>query len=87
MRPALEALLEGPWVDVLTFTSSSTVTNFTRALGRERLEAATERARVACIGPVTADTARRLGMRVDIIARDYTTRGLAEAIVEAVQHR
>jgi len=40
-------------------------------------------ARVACIGPVTADTARKLGLRVDIIAREYTTRGLALAIAEA----
>ena len=39
-----------------------------------------ERTRVACMGPVTADTARRLGMRVDIIAGEYTTRGLAQAV-------
>lgn len=87
MMAALESLLERQWVDVITFTSSSTVTNFVRALGQQRLEASTEHARVACIGPVTADTARRLGMRVDIIARDYTTRGLADAIVDSVQHR
>jgi uroporphyrinogen III methyltransferase / synthase len=84
---ALEHLLAREWVDVITFTSSSTVTNFARSLPAERLKAALEGARIACIGPVTADTARRLGMRVDIIAREYTTRGLAQAIVEAVQHR
>lgn len=83
----LEALLSGPWVDVITFTASSTATNFARSLPARRLTDALDRAQVACIGPVTADTARRLGMRVDIIARDYTTKGLAQAIVEAVQHR
>lgn len=84
---ALEKLLAGEWVDVITFTSSSTVTNFARSLPEDRLTAALEGARVACMGPVTADTARRLGMRVDIIAREYTTRGLAQAIVEAHQHQ
>jgi uroporphyrinogen III methyltransferase/synthase len=84
---ALSDLLSGRWVDVITFTSSSTATNFARSLPGEQLTPALERARVACIGPVTADTARRLGMRVDIIAREYTTRGLAQAIVEALQHR
>jgi uroporphyrinogen-III synthase len=38
---------------------------------------------VACIGPITAQTARDLGLRVDIIAQEYTTRGLVEAIVRS----
>jgi uroporphyrinogen III methyltransferase/synthase len=80
----LRRLLEGPWVDVVTFTSSSTVTNFVKALTDEQLALAQERCKIACIGPVTADTAHRLGLRVDIIARDYTTRGLALAIVESL---
>jgi uroporphyrinogen III methyltransferase/synthase len=81
----LEKELTGNRVDVVTFTSSSTAANFAQALGRagERLEGV----RVACIGPVTADTARRVGMRVDIIAREYTTHGLAAAIVQAVTGR
>jgi len=79
----LSELLFDGGLDVVTFTSSSTVTNFARALPKERLERALAHARVACIGPVTADTARRAGMRVDIIAREYTTRGLAAAIAEA----
>ncbi|MGH7777651.1 MAG: uroporphyrinogen-III synthase [Candidatus Dormibacterales bacterium] len=78
---ALRRLFEGQGADVISFTSSSTVYNFARAVGD--LAAAAAHARVACIGPVTADTARQLGLRVDIVARDYTTRGLATAIAES----
>jgi uroporphyrinogen-III synthase len=42
-----------------------------------------DRIRVACIGPITAQTARELGLRVDIIAQEYTTRGLVDAIVRS----
>jgi uroporphyrinogen III methyltransferase/synthase len=35
----------------------------------------------ACIGPVTADTARRLGFDVRIEAQAYTIPGLVEAIL------
>ena len=65
---------------MVTFTSSATVVNFAGAFTGDELEALLKRTKVACMGPVTADTARRLGMRVDIIAGEYTTRGLAQAV-------
>ncbi len=79
----LKRLFAGPGVDAVTFTSSSTVTNFVSAFDGKLPEAVTDTA-VACMGPVTAETARKLGLRVDIIAREYTTRGLALAIAEAL---
>ena len=66
-------------VEMITFTSSSTVRHFVDATDGP-LPA---RVAVACIGPITAQTARDLGMRVDIIAQEYTTRGLVEAIVRS----
>jgi uroporphyrinogen III methyltransferase/synthase len=66
--------------DVVTFTSSATAVNFAGAFASEELDKLLAKTQVACMGPVTADTARRLGMRVDIIAGEYTTRGLAQAI-------
>lgn len=67
-------------VDVVTFTSSSTVRNFVDALnGVARFPRS---ARVACIGPITAAMAREAGLPVDIIAEEYTTRGLVEALVQ-----
>jgi uroporphyrinogen III methyltransferase / synthase len=82
--PALMKLFSAEGVDVVTFTSSSTVVNFVRAFPEDRLPAVLGDAMVACMGPVTADTARKLGLTVEIIAREYTTRGLAAAIAAAV---
>lgn len=81
--PALMRLFGAEGVDTITFTSSSTVANFVRAFPDDRLPAVLGDAEVACMGPVTADTARKLGLRVDIVAREYTTHGLVQAIVDA----
>jgi uroporphyrinogen III methyltransferase/synthase len=88
MRPAgaSEALLRlfnAEGVDVITFTSSSTVANFVRAFPDDRLPAVLGDAEIACMGPVTADTARKLGLQVGITAREYTTHGLVQAIADA----
>ncbi|MGH7897148.1 MAG: uroporphyrinogen-III C-methyltransferase [Candidatus Binatia bacterium] len=77
---ALEALAEGT-IDAVTFTSSSTVTHLVSLLGGAA-EARLGRARIACIGPITARTARQAGLRVDIEAREHTTAGLADALVD-----
>lgn len=74
-------------MDYLTFTSSSTVSNFVKMVGRENLEAVNSRVRVACIGPVTGDTARSLGFNVAVMAEKYTIDGLLEAIINDVQSR
>ena len=67
-------------IDIVTFTSSSTVSNLVAAFGGEPLTIG--RARVACIGPKTAETAARAGLNVDIIAREQTVPGLVAAIEE-----
>lgn len=85
--PALLKLFSAEGVDIITFTSSSTVANFVRAFPDDRLPAILGDAEVACMGPVTADTARKLGLRVDIVAREYTAHGLVQAIVEAAARR
>lgn len=85
--PALLRLFEAEGVDVITFTASSTVSNFVRAFAEDRLPAILGDAEVACMGPVTADTARKLGLPVSIVAREYTTHGLVQAIAEAAARR
>jgi uroporphyrinogen III methyltransferase/synthase len=72
-------------LDCVTFTSSSTVTHFLELIddvggkaGRERLSASV----VACIGPITAATAREAGLRVDVVPAEYTIPALARAVVE-----
>jgi uroporphyrinogen III methyltransferase / synthase len=61
--------------DMITFTSSSTVENF-MGLGLPWPESM----RVASIGPVTSQTARDLGLTVDLEARRHDIPGLVEAI-------
>ena len=68
----LERLKKG--VDLVTFTSPSTVRSFHRLVGGQVIAAA------AVIGPVTADAARELGYRVAVEANPFTIPGLVEAI-------
>ncbi len=68
-------------VDLVTFTSSSTVRNFARALGGHKLGRFLHDVKVACIGPVTVEAARELGIEVDIVAKTHTIEALVEAIV------
>lgn len=71
-------------VDVITFTSSSTVRNFVELL-RDEAPAIAGRARIACIGPITARTARELGLRVDVVAAEYTVPGLLAALADTLR--
>lgn len=74
--------LEEGTIDVITFTSSSTARNFKALLPQERFEALLENVKIASIGPITADTAKELGFKVDIVAESYTIPGLCEAILQ-----
>jgi uroporphyrinogen III methyltransferase/synthase len=67
-------------IDCVTFTASSTVENFVGVFGAEESARLLSRTRVACIGPITADTARERGLRVDAEADQYTIPGLVEAV-------
>jgi uroporphyrinogen III methyltransferase/synthase len=63
--------------DVVTFTSSSTVTNFLDAAGRDAAPTM-----VAAIGPITARTARDAGLTVDVEASEHSIDGLVAALVD-----
>ena len=73
---AREVFAEG--VDAVTFASSSTVRGLVDALGGD--VGAVNACAVACIGPVTADTARELGVRVDAVGEEYTIPGMVAAL-------
>lgn len=68
-------------IDLVTFTSSSTVINFMALLPEDDVKTLMENVTVACIGPVTAETALKLGLKVDISAESFTIQGLVDAIV------
>ena len=75
-----EALSEGR-VDVVTFTSSSTVRSFCALFGAAELPRLMAGVTVACIGPITRATAQGRGLAPRIVPTDYTIPGLARAIV------
>ncbi len=74
---AKQMLLSGE-IDAITFTSSSTVSNLVAVFKKE--QPTINKAKVACIGPKTADTAANAGLRVDIVASEHTIPGLVAAI-------
>jgi uroporphyrinogen III methyltransferase/synthase len=79
----LRAALAAGEIDAVTFTSSSTVRNFAALLGPDAVADVGRGAHplVACIGPITADTAREVGLRVDVVPNRYTASALADALV------
>lgn len=77
LSQAKEMLISGE-IDIITFTSSSTVSNLLAVF--EGKTAMVNNTKVACIGPKTADTATKAGLKADIIAKEHTIPGLVSAI-------
>ncbi|MBA2286444.1 MAG: uroporphyrinogen-III synthase [Ktedonobacteraceae bacterium] len=86
---AVWQLLQTRQLDILTFTSSSTVRHFVQWLERciapttnQPVHSLLRDVRIACIGPITSQTARELGLDVHIEAREFTIDGLVAAIIQ-----
>ena len=75
---AREIFAAGRKPDWVTFTSSSTVKNLLAIVAPQLLEGV----RIASIGPVTSETTRAHGLKVDAEAREFTLDGLIQAILE-----
>jgi len=67
-------------VDVVTFTSSSTVRNFAALWTPDELRSLMDSVTVACIGPITRATASAFGLRTHVMPTEYTIPALASAI-------
>ena len=78
-------LLEQKQVAAVTFTSSSTVTNFVELLGKENASKLMKGIVAASIGPVTAETAQSLGIDSAIVSKDYTIPALVESLAAYFQ--
>lgn len=74
-------LIKAGEVDCLTFTSSSTVTNFFSLVGKEELLPFLNKTAIASIGPITAETAEKFGLKTSIMPSEYTIQGLVDCIV------
>ncbi|MBI4765519.1 MAG: uroporphyrinogen-III C-methyltransferase [Deltaproteobacteria bacterium] len=79
-KEELEKKLAQGLIDCLTFTSSSTVINFLTLFPRQEILSLLKKVTIACIGPITAQTARNNGLQVPIVAEEYTIPGLVTAI-------
>lgn len=86
-RGRVEALLAGGAVDCITFTSSSTVVNFARLFDTTDLRQLLEGVAVACIGDITAGTAKEYNLSTDILPDEYTIPALTRAIVDYYSKR
>ncbi len=75
-----QALSRGE-IDLVIFTSSSTVHHFVQLI-RDQQGVALERLPAACIGPVTAGTARGYGFDVQVEAKQFTAEALVRAVLE-----
>ncbi len=83
-KDGLRAELESGKVDMITFTSSSTVTHFLAMLdaaSQEELKALLHGVKIAAIGPVTAKTITDNGLRVDVQPGTFTIPELVNAVV------
>lgn len=67
-------------IDVVTFASSSTARNLAALLDNDL--SLLNKVVVACIGPVTAATAAKLGFAVEVVAQEHTIPGLVQALEE-----
>ncbi len=79
----VRAMLERGEIDLITFTSSSTVTNFSDMFAEDPASMRNwmKRTAVACIGPITAKTAEEQGFSVDVIPPAYTIDSLTQAVL------
>jgi uroporphyrinogen III methyltransferase / synthase len=78
----LKKLLAEGRIDVIAFTSSSTVNHFAELLKTENLKKLLKGIAIACIGPVTARTAKEWALEVQVQPKQYTIPDLTRAIAE-----
>jgi len=78
----IKEMLEKGSIDMVTFTSSSTVENFVDMFGPDNVQLKQWMARptVACIGPITARTAQRMGFSVALVPPEYTIEAFTDSI-------
>ncbi|MBM4264251.1 MAG: uroporphyrinogen-III synthase [Deltaproteobacteria bacterium] len=78
----LARLIHARAIDAITFTSSSTVSNFVRLFQQQKLSEIVGDTPLACIGPITAKTVSDLGGTAQIVAQEFTIPGLVAALVD-----
>lgn len=81
-EPDIYKMLLEKEIDVVAFTSASTVRDYVELYGADPLADLLASTSVACIGPVTAEVARTYGIDTTILPDEHTIAGLIAAIVK-----
>jgi len=87
IRPAgnaeeVKRLLRNKSISAITFTSSSTVSNFADLVGINEVRDLMGGVAIASIGPITAERARTLGIKTTVMPEEFTIPALVEALAE-----
>jgi uroporphyrinogen III methyltransferase/synthase len=82
--PDIYKMLLERQIDIVTFTSASSVRFFVKLIGEEQATDLLSRTTVASIGPVTAEAAQQMGIETKIMPKEYTVPALVQAIVDHV---
>ena len=77
----LYRLMKEQCVDIITFTSSSTVHHFMKVMDKHNLRECLSDSIIACIGPIAEKTAKQYGLNVQICADPFTVEGLVKKLV------
>ncbi|HSW88244.1 MAG TPA: uroporphyrinogen-III synthase [Candidatus Saccharimonadales bacterium] len=80
--PEIDKLLQKDAIDVITFTSPSTVHGFFKRIANKKLQAKIYDIPVISIGPVTTKTAEKYGFKHIFTAIEYTTEGMIKKMQE-----
>lgn len=81
-KEKLISMLENNEIDIVTFTSSSTVSNFISLIKPKDCNRLMKNVVTASIGPITCDTAKSFGIKTDIQAKEYTIEGLVNSLIK-----
>ncbi|MFN7944865.1 MAG: uroporphyrinogen-III synthase [Blastocatellia bacterium] len=78
----ISELLRQTPADYIIFTSPSTVANLATLLDSDNLARWLRNTRIACIGPVTAESARMFGLTVHLQPEEHTSKALVKALLD-----
>ncbi len=77
----VQELITKDKIDYAIFTSPSTITNLSLLLDSENLAAFLTKTKIACIGPVTAQSAQRCGLPVHLQPQEHTAPAIVDEII------
>lgn len=85
-RNRIRMLFARSEIDTVVFTSSSTVHNLVSILGK-RASTLLSQVTMYSIGPITTQSAKKMGLKIAVTAKKYTTAGLIDAMVSTSKEK